>query len=409
MKKNILFLSTILTTGLFSAQDTVSMGAGYANDNYYKLSSGVEHSVARNNWDIAFGAMGLGGAASTIRTNGSVGVDLFEYSNDINDWSSVDTTGFTWDADYNSEENWGVGAFDNRTLSGSTDLGWGEYNMITHITEANRVFIIKLANGQYKKIKIDQLTGGVYTFTYADLDGANEVTASIAKSNYSTRNFGYYSIENGVELDREPDFATWDLVFTKYITDLGMAYGVSGVLANNGRTVAQVDNVVDVNNVDYASATFEDDINIIGYDWKTFNMSTYQYDITDDVVFFVEDPVLDIYKLVFTGFGGSANGDFIFTKELVSSVGINETNTTKILNVYPNPATNFIQVIYKSINTSSSISVLDISGKTILNQVFSTNTGLNEERIDVSQLTAGVYFVKIQSGNSIATQKILIK
>ena len=39
---------------LVTKSATISLGAGYANDIYYRLSDGLITSVPRNNWDIAF-------------------------------------------------------------------------------------------------------------------------------------------------------------------------------------------------------------------------------------------------------------------------------------------------------------------------------------------------------------------
>ena len=42
------------STNLVTKTATISLGAGYANEVYYRLSDGLITSVPRNNWDIAF-------------------------------------------------------------------------------------------------------------------------------------------------------------------------------------------------------------------------------------------------------------------------------------------------------------------------------------------------------------------
>ena len=98
MKRKLLIVAAILTGGITLAQttETISIGAGYVNENYYKLSDGSENSVVRADWDLAFAANGLGFASSTIRINGGSGAVLYKYSNTISDWSTVDTTSFDW-------------------------------------------------------------------------------------------------------------------------------------------------------------------------------------------------------------------------------------------------------------------------------------------------------------------------
>ena len=191
MKRTILLMAALYTGLHASAQETVSMGSGYSNENYYSLSSGDEISVVRDNWDIAFASDGLGSSSSTIRINGSIGTELYLFSNDTADWGSLDTTGFQWSQLINSETDWSTGAFQNQTPASGFDLGWGTYNSITHIVSGDRIFLLKLANGAYKKLIIDQLTGGEFTFHYADLDGSNLVETSVSKSNYAGKNFGY--------------------------------------------------------------------------------------------------------------------------------------------------------------------------------------------------------------------------
>jgi len=419
MKMKLLF-GLAIATGLsatISAQqihDTVTVGASYVNEVYYNLQSGNKNSIVRSDWDLAFAADGVGFGASVIRVNDGMGAELYLFSNDTADWSTLDTTGFNWAANrlINADTTWTEGAFNNFTPSSGFDLGWGEYSTITHIVSGSRIFVLKLHNGQYKKIIIDRLQSGIYHFRYADVNGNNEVSTTLTKSNHSGQNFGYYSIQNQQELSREPGTSTWDLLFTKYVTDLGggMLYGVTGVLANINVKVAQVNNVPDVNTVSHTGQNYTFDIGTIGYDWKSFNMTTFQYDIEDSLVYFVETANQDIYKIIFTGFGGNSNGEYAFTKEYITNVNINELAEQKtILNVYPNPAKDNINITYNGLDNQTYLYVYDLTGKQVLTQVWNNGVGLNQEQIDVSQLQQGVYFLSLVSGNKTSTQKIIIQ
>lgn len=418
MKRKLLFttLFSVFLIGAISAQqitDTVTTNPSYANEVYYNLQSGNEQSIQRNDWDLAFASDGVGFGSSTIRINGGQGTELFLYGNDTTQWSTLDTTSFNWQTNrlINADTSWSTGAFNNFTPSSGFDLGWGTYSTITHIVSGDRIFILKLANGNYKKIIIDKLQSGVYYFRYADLNGANLVNATVTKSNHVGQNFGYYSIQNQQELSREPASSSWDLLFTKYVTDLGggVYYGVTGVLANVNAKVAQV-NGVDINTVSHTGQNYTFDIGTIGYDWKTFNMTTFQYDIEDSLVYFIETANSEIYKVIFTGFGGSANGNYIFTKELVGTVGLEEElSQNTILNVYPNPAKDFVNVIFNANANINQISIIDITGKEIIKQQLNLGIGLNETTISLNNLNAGVYFLSIISENKIETQKLIIQ
>lgn len=74
--------------------------------------------------------------------------------------------------------------------------------------------------------------------------------------------------------------------------------------------------------------------------------------------------------------------------DLISSV---ETTTAITGGVYPNPASDFIKIDMNASVMNSSIEIYDAYGKQVKSVIY---TG---EDIDISKLTAGVYFVKTQS------------
>jgi len=132
--------------------ETITMNAGYANDIYYNLTSGVVSTVPRTNWDIAFQTPSR---TSTIIINGGAGIKLFTYPyGDVSSWSSVDISGIdTWKPMNNSDTTWSLGAFERNAL-GHPDYGWGIYNMLTHDVTGDSLFIIQLADQSYRKLWI---------------------------------------------------------------------------------------------------------------------------------------------------------------------------------------------------------------------------------------------------------------
>lgn len=88
----------------------VSMGAGYTNNVYYSLQDGFVAEVANTSWDVAF-TTDLFDAS--IQINASAGIEVFIASNDLADWSSVDTAGIFNSALYNSTSDWALGAFNH--------------------------------------------------------------------------------------------------------------------------------------------------------------------------------------------------------------------------------------------------------------------------------------------------------
>ncbi|MES2396661.1 MAG: T9SS type A sorting domain-containing protein [Bacteroidota bacterium] len=410
-----LFVTLIITnhTQAQVINDTVSVGASYANQKWYSLQNDEQGSAAKNNWDIAFDVSGFG---SSIHINSIIGTLLWKYPTaDTSGWLTLDTTGIAaWPKLYNSDTSWSIGAFEKgMNLSNSFDLGWGVYNPTNHIVTGDSLYVIKLSSGAYKKLLIESLAGGIYSFKYADLNGANLQNALLTKSTYAGKNFGYYSLQTDLALDREPTSTNWDLLFTQYTTFIPSAYTVSGILANVGVKVAKANNIDDVTTYENWSAqTFVTPINEIGYDWKAFTGTAYA--IEDSLIYFVKPNAGDIWKVIPTGFGGGSTGNYMFSKELLSSVGIKDEakNNTALLSVYPNPTvggnTTIIYDFEKSVS-SAVLNVYDLSGKAVYSENLNNNTGLHTHNLITSVLKSGMYFVTIEFEGEVIQQKLIIQ
>ena len=93
------------------------------------------------------------------------------------------------------------------------------------------------------------------------------------------------------------------------------------------------------------------------------------------------------------GFGESSN----FNSNGV--LGINDT-TLEGVSIYPNPATSVLNV--------SNAENATVEVYSLLGQVLYTKNAISiEEQIQVSQFTAGTYFVKITNGNAVKTTKFI--
>lgn len=406
MKLVTLITSALLTTALFAQTSvTVTTGPGNTVQTFYSLQNGEQANVPLAEWDLAFE---IGGFTASILANTAKGMLVYKAPFSVEQWTSVDTTGMSasWTAAHNSDLTWSAGALNQGLTEDEFDLGWGVYNMITHTVVGDSLFVVKLGNGQWKKLRIDGLATSTYTFTWANIDGSNEQTGSLNKTTYMGKNFGYFSLENNTELDREPATASWDLLFTKYIAFVPTAYGVAGVLSNKNTTVLQVDGV-DPANAEWWGETFSQDINTIGYDWKIFNMTTFQYEYAEDRTYFVQDQVGNIWKLLFTGYGGGSTGDMTFTQELVSATSIGENTTDGTVLVYPNPAHGQAQLIVDMPAANAVLTVNDLSGKLVMQQQLSGLNGLSLRSIDVSGLDQGLYVVRLK-GEGVSSSAHLI-
>lgn len=396
-----------------SVTDTVSLGAAYANQVWYSLANDEQGAAPKNNWDLAFDATGFG---ATVLTNSVSGVMLWNYPHaDTAGWATIDTAGLSgWPTRYNSDTSWALGAMGRyANPANDNDLDWGVYNMTTHTVTGDSVYIVRLGDGSYRKLRILSLVGAAYSFRYANLDGTDQRDVLLAKAAYTGKNFGYYSLRTHTALDREPAAASWDLVFGQYTGFVPSAYTVTGVLTNRGAAVAKCINIGNTATyTDWASGTFSTAINTIGYNWKTFNGSS--YDAVDSTVYFVKTAGGDIWKLLFTGFGGSANGNCMFSKERLftqTSVPVAGGAFVASLALYPNPASgSAVNVVYSLPGTGAAaqLRLCDIAGRQLLAANIAATTH-GQYVIAPGSLAPGCYLITITTNETQLQSKLVVQ
>lgn len=410
MKKTILSIFGICALVLTQAQqtsDVITTGAGNTLDVFYSLQNGAVSSVSNENWDIAFNTNMM---AADIRINGGKGVELYAYPHgDISDFSSVDTAGIaSWTQLFNSSETWDIGAFNANATGATFDYGWGAYNMSSHSVVGDSLFVIKTLAGDYKKIWIESLIGGNYNFKFANLDNTGLTIKSVTLSTYGTKNYFYYSIDNDLVIDREPANTTWDFVATKYNaphTQLGH-FPSTGILTNRGVKTREARNI-DVTVASWPNFVEEEKIDVIGTDWKIYDMTTHTYGIQDELSYFVTDKSGNIWQIIFTAYT-SSTGEIEFTKEMISAVSIDENNAIN-LGLYPNPTSSQVTFLYDNLSEDmATVTVYDLQGKIVYSTIFN-GEGFNQQTVDVSFLNAGIYSVTIQSESRVGTQKLVIQ
>jgi hypothetical protein len=77
------------------------------------------------------------------------------------------------------------------------------------------------------------------------------------------------------------------------------------------------------------------------------------------------------------------------------SSGLNESNaiTSTYLNIFPNPATDLLNISLSNGTSIETVNIYNVSGKLV------NNTKLNGNQIDISQLNNGVYMVEVITAN----------
>ncbi|MEM1318929.1 MAG: T9SS type A sorting domain-containing protein [Bacteroidota bacterium] len=400
--------------------DQPSVAKDYQERTFYRVQDGSMVSHDHTTWDIAFGlgmfdlGIFINEAAGLSFTNPYPEVELYVTTG--TDYDNADTMGMT--RIFNDDVSWAEGAFNHVKNSESPlDFGWGDYDGQNNVVNGTRVFAVKLRSGVYKKIEIQSLIGGVYSFRYANLDGSNEVTQTINKSNYAGKSLVYYSLENDMIMDQEPD--NWDFVFTRYVTTLAapgggfLDYRVTGLVSNAGVSVAQADGI-DINTVDhndYESA-YVDSLLAIGHDWKIFGGG---WSIAPNRVYFVKTTDDEIWRLRFIDFEGSSTGvttlERTFESEVTSVVDPEAFDHLSTFNVFPNPASDLTYVSF-DVNTSlrtAELRLVNTLGQVIINRQVGIQNGFNVKEVPVSQLPSGMYHVTLTVGNDLITQPLMVK
>ncbi|MBW6484085.1 MAG: T9SS type A sorting domain-containing protein [Vicingaceae bacterium] len=95
-------------------------------------------------------------------------------------------------------------------------------------------------------------------------------------------------------------------------------------------------------------------------------------------------------------FDNTFSGDSLIVPFCMGNATVSVTKNKELANLklYPNPATNQLTITGLDAQNTTTISIIDLTGKT----VFYTNlTATPQQQINISQLTNGVYFIKIHT------------
>lgn len=300
MKKAIYFALIPLFTACFKKEiavkkpqsqinsGQVELGGNYANQIFYDLET---NAVIRQNnrevWDLAFEA-GEQGMHILLNESRLMAAALS---------TETDITSLTSDAGLTYFYDNQTGNLDSTAIGDWQSLG--------------RVYVIDLGTALSggslgkKKLKLIAVNATEYQIQFADLTSSTIQTATIPKS--TTAGFTYFSMTgSGTLMDIEPNKETWDLIFTAYchVFDNHTPYSVVGVLSNRFGVKVQEVSVpfADLTFADLEESAFSERINVIGYDWKTYDFDNGTYVVSSNRTFVVKTVLGRYYKLRFIDF-----------------------------------------------------------------------------------------------------------
>ena len=95
---------------------------------------------------------------------------------------------------------------------------------------------------------------------------------------------------------------------------------------------------------------------------------------------------------------------------MVNSTSIGETNDISTLEVYPNPASDRIDLKASHLQGETVvIRIIDPLGRTVFTMQKGANAGVFEETLNTSTLRSGLYDLQVIDGSHIQSTRIIIK
>jgi len=414
MKKGLLFFLFSFTLFQLSAQFVeVSYGPGYSQQLFYSLSSQESVSLDDAAWDIAFTAQGLqdagiflNEAASSDENDAPLELYLVPGKSYEEVISEDDLGGRL----YNDEQSWQYGAFNAmRSENNPLDYGWGTYDPSAMAVEGTQLFALKLRDGSFRKLEISALNGTAYEVRHAAFDGSGELSFSVDKSNHEDTGLVFYSLTANEVVAEVPATGDWDLLFTRYTTPLDdgqgniLDYLLTGTLSGLGVEVAQADGI-DPATVEFDAYrdSLQSALDIIGYDWKSFDLNTFSWSLPLDRVYFVKTAEGQVYKLQFVDFEGSSTGVAVFEQ---TDLGItNSIETSAIVNdftLFPNPVRDIATIgLTLEQATRARLQLFSTSGQTVWSAEAQFPAGFQVKELNLRHLPGGTYYLSVQPQGS---------
>jgi len=186
---------------------------------------------------------------------------------------------------------------------------------------------------------------------------------------------------------------------------------------NNEVQAPQVVTIADynANHEDYESELIKFENVTIDPDGDTNFQANHSYDVTDgtDTVIlrtaFTElaDETIPSGTVNITGIGGEYNGTAqIYPRDIndIVATGAVGQNNIAGLQVFPNPVVNKQVFVTSDSNSSKQIFIYNILGKTVIQTEVN-----NQVPINVGQLKAGIYMMKVIENGQVAVKKLIVK
>ncbi|MDT0294611.1 T9SS-dependent M36 family metallopeptidase [Mesonia ostreae] len=93
------------------------------------------------------------------------------------------------------------------------------------------------------------------------------------------------------------------------------------------------------------------------------------------------------------------------TSVLDCTMGTNSSSLEKAFNIYPNPASGYVNVKSKLAQNDATLAIYDLNGRMVVNQKLASDS----TQININNLATGVYVMKIDAKGKTQTEKLIVQ
>ena len=269
----------------------IELGPDYRHQIFYSLKQGeVISQNIKTDWDLAISS-NIQNLDIRINTSRAAAWKTNSYNFD----QSYDLNSATWLCDSPDGNN------DSSALFGIIN---------------NEIYIIDKGysfsgnHTGYVKFAVESSTSNSCFIRYGSLDNSFDTVVEIIKN----QNFNYisYSFSQNTVVDVEPEKNNWDLVFTQYthiFYNPRTPYLVTGVLINEANVLVAIDTInsfENISNENLNQYSFNNNRDVIGYNWKSYDMNAGEYSINTNLNYILNDKDGRYFKLHFIDYYNSS-------------------------------------------------------------------------------------------------------
>lgn len=151
----------------------------------------------------------------------------------------------------------------------------------------------------------------------------------------------------------------------------------------------------------YFSFTAAQSVNATSYYWDFDNGQTSQKE--EEMTFFVYNKTYDVMLVAINGCGS----DTVWLKVNVD-INVDETPLGRSVELYPNPATGFVNLEFNTSKDGKAIIRLsDVTGKEVFTKKEESINGRYVRQFNVSKLPAGIYLLEVDDGEYTTSRKLI--